>query len=66
MCPLCIGTAALLASSGTSAGGLGVILLGRRARRRGTTLTGLVRKIAAQLPTESGSRQTRSKGSRQA
>jgi hypothetical protein len=66
MCPLCIGTAALLVSSGTSAGGLGVILLGRRARRRGTTLTGLVRKIAAQLPTELGSRQTRSKGSRQA
>jgi hypothetical protein len=66
MCPLCIGTAALLASSGTSAGGLGALLLARRARRQGTNLTGLLRKIAAQAPTVLGSRQTRSKGSRQA
>jgi hypothetical protein len=66
MCPLCIGTATLLVSSGTSAGGLGAFLIGRRARRRGRTLTGLLRKIAAQLPTVLGSRQTRSKGNRQA
>ncbi len=66
MCPLCIGTATLLASSATTAGGLGALLLGRRARRQGTNLTGLLRKIAAQLPTELGSRHTRSKGNRQA
>ena len=66
MCPLCIGTATLLASSTTTAGGLGALLLGRRARRQGTTLGALVRKIAIQLPTALGSRQTRSKGNRQA
>jgi hypothetical protein len=73
MCPLCIGTATLLVSSGTTAGGLGALLLGRRARRQGSSVAGLVRKIAAQLrniaaqlPTELGSRQTRSKGNRQA
>jgi hypothetical protein len=66
MCPLCIGTATLLASSGTTAGGLGALLLRRRARRQGTPVTGLLRKIAAQLPTLFGSRQTRSKGNRQA
>ena len=66
MCPLCIGTATLLVSSGASAGGLGALLLGRRARRRGTNLSALVRGIAVQLPTALGSRQTRSKGNRQA
>jgi hypothetical protein len=66
MCPLCIGTATLLASSTTTAGSLGALLLRRRARRQGTNVAGLLRKIAAQLPTELGSRQPRSKGNRQA
>jgi hypothetical protein len=66
MCPLCIGTATLLATSTSTAGGLGALLLGRRARRQRTNAAGLLRKIAAQLPTELGSRQTRSKGNRQA
>jgi hypothetical protein len=66
MCPLCIGTAALLASSGTSVGGLGALLLGRRARRQGTKLTGLLRNTGALLRTVLPSRQTRSKGNRQA
>jgi hypothetical protein len=37
MCPLCIGTATLLISSGTSAGGLATFLFRRRAvkKRRG-------------------------------
>ena len=33
MCPLCIGTATLLLSSGTSAGGLGALLFRRRLHR---------------------------------
>ena len=33
MCPLCIGTAALLLSSGTSAGGLAALVVRRRARK---------------------------------
>lgn len=33
MCPLCIGTATLLISSGTSAGGFAALLLKVRARR---------------------------------
>ena len=33
MCPLCIGTAALLASSGASAGGLAALLFRQRARK---------------------------------
>ncbi len=35
MCPLCIGTVTLLASSGTSAGGLAALLLRLRKRARG-------------------------------
>lgn len=34
MCPLCLGTAALLASGGTSAGGLAALLLHKPLRRR--------------------------------
>ncbi len=34
MCPLCIGTATLLVSSGTSAGGIAALLCKARARRR--------------------------------
>jgi hypothetical protein len=34
MCPLCIGTATLLVSSGTSAGGLTALLLRRLVHRR--------------------------------
>jgi hypothetical protein len=34
MCPLCIGTAALLVSSGTSAGGLATLLFRRRAVKK--------------------------------
>ena len=37
MCPLCIGTAALLATGGTSAGGFVLILLRKPFRRRRTT-----------------------------
>jgi hypothetical protein len=33
MCPLCIGTAAWLVSSGTSAGGVAALTLRRRTRR---------------------------------
>ena len=33
MCPLCIGTATLLVSSGTSAGGLATLLFRLRARK---------------------------------
>lgn len=66
MCPLCIGTATLLVSSGTTAGGLGALLLGRRARRQGTNLPALLRQFTTQLPTALGSLQTRSKGNRQA
>jgi hypothetical protein len=36
MCPLCIGTATLLVSSGTSAGGLAALLLRRRAGKNGS------------------------------
>ncbi len=34
MCPLCLGTAALLASGGTSAGGLAALLLSKPLRKR--------------------------------
>jgi hypothetical protein len=34
MCPLCIGTTALLVSSGTSAGGLAALLARLRNRKR--------------------------------
>jgi hypothetical protein len=50
MCPLCLGTATLLASSTTTAGGIGALLLGRRARRQGTNVAGLLRKIALSYP----------------
>jgi hypothetical protein len=33
MCPICIGTAALLASGGTSAGGLAALLFRQRIRK---------------------------------
>jgi hypothetical protein len=33
MCPLCIGTAALIASSGSSAGGLAAVVIKRLARK---------------------------------
>ena len=45
MCPLCVGTAALLASGGTSAGGLTALLLRRRARRHGTKIVSRLRRI---------------------
>lgn len=35
MCPLCIGTATLLVSSGTSAGGLAALLFRRHAGKKG-------------------------------
>ncbi len=58
MCPLCIGTATLLVSGGSSAGGLAALFLKVRGRKRGS--------VQPQLPTVLGSRQTRSKGKRQA
>ena len=45
MCPLCIGTTALLVSGGTSAGGLTALLLMRRARGQGTRLIGRLREL---------------------
>ena len=36
MCPLCIGTATLLVSGGTSAGGLAAFLFRRRAGKKGS------------------------------
>ena len=43
MCPLCIGTATLLVSSGTSAGGLATFLFRRRAvkKRRAAVRAGV-------------------------
>jgi hypothetical protein len=39
MCPLCIGTATLLVSGGTSAGGLAALLVRTRLRKLGRTLS---------------------------
>ncbi len=45
MCPLCMGTGALLLSGGTSAGGLGALLLRQRVRRRVAGFVERLRKI---------------------
>ena len=45
MCPVCIGTTALLVSGGTSAGGITALLLMRRARGQGKRLIGRLREL---------------------
>ena len=45
MCPLCIGTATLLASGATSAGGLTALLFRQRIRKHGGKLLEFSRKI---------------------